>query len=82
MKLPDLTNLKENFYLQFFALFGAVFLFVGKPVPYSNEFSYLLRLRKVYRPELSGKRYYIFHTGERILAVRSHFRIADVFSFD
>ena len=50
MKLPDLTNLKENFYLQFFALLGAVFLFVGKPVPSSNEFSYLLRLRKVYDP--------------------------------
>ena len=50
MKLPDFTNLKENFYLQFFALLGAVFLFVGKPVPSSNEFSYLLRLRKVYDP--------------------------------
>ncbi|MGI9056915.1 MAG: DUF6798 domain-containing protein [Pyrinomonadaceae bacterium] len=50
MKLPDFTNLKENFYLQFFALLGAVFVFVGKPVPYSNEFSYLLRLRKVYDP--------------------------------
>ena len=46
-----LKNLKENFYFQFFALLGAVFLFVGKPVPYSNEYSYLLRLRKVYDPD-------------------------------
>lgn len=43
-----LKNLKENFYFQFFALLGVVFLLVGKPVPYSNEYSYLLRLRKVY----------------------------------
>lgn len=49
MQKPNIfKNLKENFYLQFFALLGAVFLFVGKPVPYSNEYSYLLRLRKVY----------------------------------
>ncbi len=48
MKPPAFSKLKENFYLHFFALLGAVFLFVGKPVPYSNEFSYLLRLRTVY----------------------------------
>lgn len=51
MVMPgNIKNLKENFYLQLFALIGAVFLFVGKPVPYSNEYSYLLRLRKVYDP--------------------------------
>lgn len=55
MKLPDVKNLKENFYLHFFALFGAVFLFVGKPVPYANEFSYLLRLRNVYDPNYLAK---------------------------
>ena len=51
MKLTDIKNLKENFYFQFFALLGFVFLFVGKPVPSSNEYSYLLRLRKVYDPD-------------------------------
>jgi hypothetical protein len=50
IKLSDYTKLKENFYLQFLLLLGLVFLFVGKPVPYSNEYSYLLRLRKVYDP--------------------------------
>lgn len=50
LKPTSIKNLKENFYLQFFALLGIVFLFFGKPVPYSNEFSYLLRLRKVYDP--------------------------------
>ena len=50
LKPTGIKNLKENFYLQFFALLGIVFLFFGKPVPYSNEFSYLLRLRKVYDP--------------------------------
>src|SRR5215210_5290591 len=50
IKPSDFKNLKENFYLQFFALLSAVFLFVGKPVPSSNEYSYLLRLRKVYDP--------------------------------
>lgn len=49
-KPTDYKNLKENFYLQFFALFGAVFLFVGKPVPYSNEFLYLLRLEPNFLP--------------------------------
>lgn len=51
MKLSNLKNLKENFYFQYAALVGAVFLFWGKPVPYSNEYSYLLRLVKTYRPE-------------------------------
>ncbi len=51
IKPPDFKNLKENFYLQFIALLGAVFLFVGKPVPNSNEYNYLLRLKKVYDPE-------------------------------
>jgi len=50
IELTNVKNLKENFYLHFIALLGAVFLFVGKPVPYSNEYSYLLRLRKVYDP--------------------------------
>jgi len=50
IKLTNIKSLKENFYLQFTALLGAVFLLVGKPVPYSNEYSYLLRLRKVYDP--------------------------------
>ena len=50
LKPNIIKNLKDNFYLQFVALLGAVFLFVGKPVPYSNEYSYLLRLRKVYDP--------------------------------
>ncbi len=50
IKLNKIKNLKENLYLQLIALVGAVFLFVGKPVPYSNEYSYLLRFRKVYDP--------------------------------
>ncbi len=50
LKPNIIKNLKENFYLHFFALLGAVFLFVGKPVPSSNEYSYLLRLRKIYDP--------------------------------
>ncbi len=50
-KLLDLRQLKENFYLQYALLFGAVFLLWGKPVPYSNENSYLLRLMKTYRPD-------------------------------
>lgn len=50
IKPTDVKNLKENFYLQLFTLLGAVFLLVGKPVPYSNEYSYLLRLRKIYDP--------------------------------
>lgn len=49
-KLLDFEKLKENFYLQYAILFVAVFLFSGKPVPYSNETSYLLRLAKTYRP--------------------------------
>lgn len=51
MKLSDLKNLKENFYFQYAALIGAVFLFWGKPAPYSNENSYLLRLVKTYHPD-------------------------------
>ncbi|CAN5468297.1 hypothetical protein BH20ACI1_BH20ACI1_26640 [soil metagenome] len=48
--LPNFTNLKENFYIQFIALLGVIFLFVGKSVPYSNEYSYLLRLKNLYDP--------------------------------
>ena len=48
IKLSNFKDLKENISLQIVILLGAVFLFVGKPVPDSNEFSYLLRLRKVY----------------------------------
>ena len=48
MKFSPFTTLKNNFYLHFFALLGAVFLFAGKSVPSSNEYNYLLRLRKVY----------------------------------
>ncbi len=44
------TTLKENFYLQLIALLGIVFLLAGKPVPYSNEYSYLLRLKNLYDP--------------------------------
>lgn len=51
MKLPRFEKLKDNFYLHFFALLGAVFLFLGKPIPYSNENIYLLRLYKTYRPD-------------------------------
>ncbi len=51
IKLLDLEKLKENFYLQYGALFGTVFLLWGKPVPYSNEYNYLLRLVKTYRPD-------------------------------
>lgn len=51
MKLSGLDNLKENFYFHYAALLGAVFLFWGKPVPYSNEYSYLLRLVRTYRPD-------------------------------
>ncbi len=51
----NLKNFRNDFYLQFFALLGAIFLFVGKPVPYSNEYSYLLRLKNLYDPNyLSG----------------------------
>jgi hypothetical protein len=50
-KLLDLEKLKENFYAQFAVLLGTVFILWGKPVPYSNETSYLLRLVKVYRPD-------------------------------
>ena len=50
LKPTDFRNLKDNFYVHFGALFGAVFLFVGKPVPYSNEYNYLLRLKSVYDP--------------------------------
>ena len=50
MLKPTDFNLKENFYLLFSALLGAVFLFVGKPVPYSNEFLYLLRLEPNFLP--------------------------------
>ncbi len=49
-KLPNFTNFKESFFLHFFALLGVIFLFFGKPVPYSNEYSYLLRLRNLYDP--------------------------------
>lgn len=51
MKLSDIQNLKENFYVHYAALIGAVFLIAGKPVPYANETSYLLRLVKTYRPD-------------------------------
>jgi hypothetical protein len=50
MLKPTDFNLKENFYLLFVALLGAVFLFVGKPTPYSNEFLYLLRLEPNFLP--------------------------------
>ena len=48
--MREFRNFKENFYLQFFALLGVIFLFAGKPVPYSNEYSYLLRLKNLYNP--------------------------------
>lgn len=51
MKLRDLKNLGENFYMQFAALLGAAFVFFGKPVPSSNEFSYLIRLYQTYHPD-------------------------------
>lgn len=69
VKLPNITNLKENFYLQFAALSGVIFLFFGKPVPYSNEYSYLLRLKNLYDPNYlahditfstSTKEYWLF----------------------
>lgn len=50
IKLPDIKNPTKNFIFQFMALLSAVFLFAGKPVPYSNEFNYLLRLKQVYDP--------------------------------
>lgn len=55
IKPTDIKNLRENFYLQFSALLGAAFLLFGKPVPYSNEYSYLLRLRKVYDADFLAK---------------------------
>ncbi len=47
-RTDTLTAIKESVYLHYLLLLGAVFIFVGKPVPYSNEYSYLLRLRQVY----------------------------------
>jgi hypothetical protein len=45
-----LRSIKDNFWLQFSLLLAAVFVFVGKPVPYGNEPVYLLRLVKAYQP--------------------------------
>jgi hypothetical protein len=52
--MSKLKNLKDNFYIQFIALLGVIFVFVGKPVPYSNEYSYLLRLKNIYNAEYLG----------------------------
>ena len=41
---------KKNFYLHLILLIGSIFLFAGKPVPYSNEFLYLLRLEPNFLP--------------------------------
>lgn len=49
-KPTGVKTLTENVYVHFLVLLSAVFLFVGKPVPSSNEFSYLLRLKKLYDP--------------------------------
>ena len=48
MGRSKLTKLKENFWLQFAALFCVVLALSGKPVPFSNEYSYLLKLVKTY----------------------------------
>ncbi len=45
-------KIKDNFRLQFGLLLVAIFVFVGKPVPYGNEPIYLLRLVKTYQPNL------------------------------
>lgn len=47
----NFSSLKNNYYFQFVFLFLAIFLFVGKPVPSSNEYMYLLRLVKTYHPD-------------------------------
>ncbi len=47
-----LRTIKDNFWLQFGLLLVAIFAFVGKPVPYGNEPIYLLRLVKIYQPNL------------------------------
>ena len=43
-------DFKNSFGPHFALLLSAVFLFVGKPVPYSNEYNYLLRLKHLYNP--------------------------------
>jgi len=45
------STLKENYFVHFALLLLAVFVFVGKPVPYSNDFSYLLQLASTYNPD-------------------------------
>ncbi|MDQ3129962.1 MAG: hypothetical protein M3Q99_04270 [Acidobacteriota bacterium] len=45
-----LTDAPLNFWLCFTFLFVAVLVFQGKPVPYSNEFVYLLRLTPNFLP--------------------------------
>ncbi|NNE98960.1 MAG: hypothetical protein HKN25_08055 [Pyrinomonadaceae bacterium] len=46
-----LEKIRDNYFVHFSALFLTVFAFVGKPIPYSNDFSYLLRLISTYNSE-------------------------------
>lgn len=45
-----MKKIRDNYFVHFSALFITVFALVGKPVPYSNDFSYLLRLVSTYNP--------------------------------
>jgi len=47
----DLKKLKDNFWLHFVTLFCVALALYGKPVPYSNEYSYLLKLVKTFNPD-------------------------------
>lgn len=45
-------KLRDNYFVHFLALILTVFALVGKPIPYSNDFSYLLRLLSTYNSQL------------------------------
>ena len=51
MKGFDWTKLKENVWLHLAILFFVAFIFNGKTVPFSNEYSYLLQLVKTYNSD-------------------------------
>ncbi|MEZ5429184.1 MAG: DUF6798 domain-containing protein [Pyrinomonadaceae bacterium] len=51
MNSSGLEKLKENYWLHFALLLAVVFLLCGKPVPYSNEYVYLLRLIKPFHAD-------------------------------
>ncbi len=58
-----IRSIKDNFRLQFLLLLTAVFVFVGKPVPYGNEPVYLLRLVKIYQPNFLPNDFSFAATG-------------------